>query len=276
MKGYRATFPRKLRRAVDLPAQAVLWRASARRIDRIPLHSSLGLKPLLPEPVPLAIQPAYVERVETYLQQDERGWTDKSHLILRTTGRMFHAALDGIIEGHSVIDLAGSWGYYGLLLRKWGAASVLNIDGRAAYGEIFAQVAAAAQVAENSKFESLDVDRDLEALDASASVVLACGIMYHLSDHYRFLANCYRLTEPGGTLVIRTLVSPHPNHASLVREIADYPGASLRPFAYRPAWNALLEMLERVGYSTVRLVTQAEGKVPHSVMLVAQRPAAGA
>ncbi|MDR3457306.1 MAG: class I SAM-dependent methyltransferase [Verrucomicrobiae bacterium] len=101
-----------------------------------------------------------------------------------------------LVKGKRVLDIACGEGYGAAALVAAGAASVTAVDNSAA---------ACAHAARRYGLKTLVGDaQQIPLADASVEVVVSFETIEHLPDPGRFLAECFRVLAPGGTLVIST------------------------------------------------------------------------
>jgi SAM-dependent methyltransferase len=102
---------------------------------------------------------------------------------------------DIVVPGASVVELGPGTGYYVALWREWGATKVLGLDitevARDRLRERFPDF----------RFETADITERWPADDASADLVTAFDVLFHVVDDDRFAAaikEAARVTRPGG------------------------------------------------------------------------------
>ena len=183
--------------------------------------------PLLPDPTPVPADASLrhygsvadaVNNISLgqYFQSEDRG--DGIFLTDDFVGspyysrqRMLQSAYRSLIgeslEGHSVLDIGCSSGYYSFYCARMGADRVLGIDARLEHEDQFRLLHSMLALPDSCAYRHLDAERDLASLEPSFDLVLAQGLLYHLYDHRSFMQNVFRLTRR--VLVLESLCSGH-------------------------------------------------------------------
>lgn len=176
-----------------------LAREGVRELSLLP--EDVSIPPLFPTPVQVPAALAQQFSISSYfLPREEDGrWTigddhplnEAYHNRQRMLASVYRAFVDDAAEA-TLLDVAGSNGYYSFHAARLGFRGVTCIDGRPEHGEQFAalrELAATPAVG----FELVDVE-DLRPLQGRTfDVVVAQGILYHLYDHMAFLRHAARL-----------------------------------------------------------------------------------
>ncbi|MEM7706452.1 MAG: DUF1698 domain-containing protein [Pseudomonadota bacterium] len=173
------------------------------------------------------------------------------------------------LDGKSVVDLACHQGYFALSMAARGAQRVLGVDART---EHIADATLMAELAGHEQFEGMV--SDIHALDTDAlgtfDVVLMLGLIYHLENPVGAIRTAHALT--GGVCLVETQVVPHlsgnvdwGNYRfvkplkgcfGIIDETEEThgPEMSTQGICLAPSTEALLWIMEKVGFSRVELV----------------------
>ena len=158
--------------------------------------------------------------------------------LLETTG-----------QGLSLLDVAGSSGYYCLHALQQGFQAAICLEGRPEYRDQMALVAN--RVGLNPRFVVADVE-DREALSRQRSdVVLAQGILHHIYDHLSFVQGLYQAT--GKMLILDTHLNARMDATANMwvenqSNVRDSPFSRL---SLCPSLTVLVSLLKCVGFRKI-------------------------
>ena len=151
------------------------------------------------------------------------------------------------LEGQRVLDVGSGSGYHLWRIYGAGAREVLGIEPSMLFNCQFAAVRA---LLGDHPVASLPLT--LDAFDPGQlrfDTVLSMGVLYHRKDPIGHLEQLQGLLEPGGTLVLETLVIPGDTQAVLV------PGARyarMNNVWFLPSVDHLIRWLERLGFEAIQ------------------------
>ena len=158
------------------------------------------------------------------------------------------AAPLGDIDGARVLDVGGGNGYFSLRLSGAGASAVMNIDPTALF---VAQFLAIQRLIDEPRVITLPLT--LESLPdcGSFDYVLSMGVLYHRPDPIGHLKQLAKHLEPGGRLLLETLVVPG-NETQCLTPQGRY--ARMRNVWFVPSTAMLTTWLEKCGFIDVAVV----------------------
>lgn len=249
--------------------------------------------PLFPVPMAVPADLARAESIASYFaaRQENGGWTitDDYPLNEALHNRMpmlaaAYGAFLGDTSGATLLDLAGSNGYYSFHAARLGFGDVTCVDGRPEHGQQFEALRELAATPDVS-FELADVE-DLRPLRGRAfDVVVAQGIVHHLYDHLAFLRDAARLARR--LLIVDTLVTGQLAPAAHLRQerMESSRSSPVAPISLTPSVTLLVALLRAAGCRELfhvpwpGRIRDAGGSVVdmygytsmHRIMLVARR-----
>lgn len=159
-------------------------------------------------------------------------------------------------EGKRVLDVGCGNGYYLLRALGAGAEAALGVDPTWLYVAQFAAIWAALAGADTLAPRPLPAwvlplgIEDVAGTALRADVVLSMGVLYHRKSPLEHLEQLRSALEPGGTLVLESLVVPGGEHTVLVPE-SRY--AQMRNVWMIPSVDGLVRWCKRMGFTDVEL-----------------------
>jgi len=190
----------------------------------------------------------------------------------------------------SAIDLAAHQGWFAVNMARSGFRSVLGIDARESHVDD-SRLIASVYGLDNLEFRQSDIHALAPTETGRFDVVLMLGLLYHLENPVGALRRCRELCS--GLCVIETQVVPgmtgHVDYGSyqyvkplvgsfgIIDETAEThgPEASITGICLVPSLEALVWILQKVGFSTVDVLEPPEDayeqlKYHKRVMVAAQ------
>lgn len=227
------------------------------------------------------------------------GALDGIHLTRRA---MLDAALaklfGGCREGLRALDLACHQGFFACHLAASGFGEVVGIDARSGHVEDARLIAGLLGLEERLRFSCLDVhEATVERLGGPFDLVLCFGLIYHLENPVGALRTARALTRrallietqvvPGLTGVVDygsyRFVRPLKGSFGVIDETEEThgPEASTTGICLVPSREALLWILDRLGFSRVEILAPPEDayeqlRFGKRIMVLAELPPKGA
>jgi 2-polyprenyl-3-methyl-5-hydroxy-6-metoxy-1,4-benzoquinol methylase len=149
------------------------------------------------------------------------------------------------VRGASVIDLACNHGYFGLELANLGA-SVYGIDLREANVRK-AQLLARHFKIPNARYEQ----RNVYDVTGEYDIVYNLGLLYHVTDPYRLIANTFRMTRKMAVVDTLTHVLPISAFIQTVDHDVSLPGEGEFQVEVHPTYRAVVDLLWAAGFKRV-------------------------
>lgn len=211
--------------------------------------------PLFPTPVGVPPNVAQEVSIASYFapRQQDGEWTitddyprNEAYHNRQWMLASAYRAFIGDAAGATLLDVAGSNGYYSFHAARLGFRGVTCADGRPEHGEQFAALRDLAAVPDVF-FELVDVE-DLRPLRGRAfDVVVAQGILHHLYDHLAFLRDLSRLATR--MLIVDThIIGEMTPTARLNEEEMESSRASpVAPISLTPSIVVLMALLRAAG-----------------------------
>ena len=156
--------------------------------------------------------------------------------------RMIMRDLPADLSGHRVLDIGCNAGYMSFAVKRLGADYVLGID---------SNLGATTSFLDQAEFCRSVLDLDVEFREQSFfdfepeapfSVVLFCGVLYHLEDFATALDKVASFVAPGGLIVLETAIEPVTQTRPGMR---DYNGDTSTYFV--PSIPVLVELVRERG-----------------------------
>ncbi|GAB5440444.1 MAG: tRNA 5-methoxyuridine(34)/uridine 5-oxyacetic acid(34) synthase CmoB [Fuerstiella sp.] len=148
-----------------------------------------------------------------------------------------------------VLDVGCGNGYFGWRMLKAGAQSVCGIDPFLLFvmqHQVFRKY-----VAEPANFVLPLTDDDLHGLSPAFEVVLSMGVLYHRISPIEHLQTLFQLLQPGGQVVVETLILDQRDQSVLVPS-GRY--AKMRNVWFLPTPSMLAVWLRRLGFRQIKVV----------------------
>ena len=198
---------------------------------------------------------------------------DDIHLIHNTRWRMLESYLDRNLgadkSGLSALDLASHQGWFAVNMARAGFSPVLGVDARQSHVDDSTLISDIYEM-DQLKFQQGDIhDQDPEKL-GQFDVVLMFGLLYHLENPVGALRVCRSLCKnvcvietqivPGMTGFVDygsyQYVRPLKGSFGIIDEMEDThgPEASVTGICLVPSLDALLWLLEKVGFSSATVL----------------------
>ncbi|WP_126380623.1 hypothetical protein [Desulfovibrio ferrophilus] len=157
------------------------------------------------------------------------------------------------LDDVSLLDIAGSCGYYALHGKQLGMRETKVIEARESPRDIFNTLHKTLGLDESCSFETMDVEYGIDNYNDQHDIVLALGILYHVFDHHRFLRNLHRITNKVALIATR-ITGREDNYLHMKFEDNAKPRASLHGPSLVPSLNSLASLLDFVGFRNLQLV----------------------
>lgn len=202
---------------------------------------------------------------------------DEIHLIHNTRWQMLESYLDKYLgedkQNLSALDLASHQGWFAVNMAKAGFAPVLGIDARQSHVEDSTLIADIFDM-EPLSFQAGDIHEQSREKLGQFDVVLMLGLLYHLENPVGALRVCRELCSD--VCIIETQIVPgmsgfvdygsyqyvRPLKGSfgVIDEMEDThgPEASVTGICLVPSLEALLWLLEKVGFSRAHVLEPPE------------------
>ena len=153
----------------------------------------------------------------------------------------------GSLEGHTILDVGASNGYYAWRMAGAGARLIIGVDPTLVY--VAQYLALARYLPEQPVFV---IPVRVEKLPAAATgfdTVFSMGVIYHQREPYAHLRELHRRLRTGGQLVLETLIVPD---GPTIYPKDRY--ARMRNVWAVPSLDALRSWLEQTGFGEIRLI----------------------
>ncbi|MCP5103134.1 MAG: methyltransferase domain-containing protein [bacterium] len=174
-----------------------------------------------------------------------------------TRKNLFMGAVDkvfnGSMEGRTFLDIACNSGFWSFELARRGASYGLGIDMSENYikqARLVAECSPGAAGYGNIEFKNMDFF-DLPVTDRKFDLVLALGIVYHLTDPVGFFRKVHDLAAH--CVLIDSTVSTMDTEEPVL-EMANsrkYAGRGVGEFSFVPSEAALVGILHNTGFSNI-------------------------
>lgn len=159
----------------------------------------------------------------------------------------------GDITGHHILDVGSGNGYYGWRMKAAGAATVAGID--PSWLSVVQHLAVNKYIQDPTHtvlpFTMESLTPNLEAFDT----VFSMGVLYHRRSPLDHLFELRGALQPGGQLVLETIVIEGDDGESLV-PIGRY--ARMNNVWFLPSAKTLASWLEKMGFENIRIVDETE------------------
>ena len=152
-------------------------------------------------------------------------------------------------EHKKVLDVGCGNGYYGWRILGQGASMVLGLEPYPLYNAQFAAISKLSPKLSN--FVVPASDEVLEPALGYFDIVLSMGVLYHSRDPIGHLGKLRRALNPGGTVVLETLVVDGDIETMLLPQ-ERY--AKMRNVWFIPSTLLLERMIQRIGFRHVEVV----------------------
>ena len=152
------------------------------------------------------------------------------------------------LDGRKVLDVGCGNGYYAFRMRGAGADIVIGIDPAVLFVAQFAALKKLLRVARVHVLPLTldDFGNSYPVFDTTFSM----GVLYHRRDPHGHLSALFDTLQPGGELVLETLVAPGDGH-DVIEPGSRY--ARMRNVWHLPTVATLTDWLETTGFTNVRL-----------------------
>jgi tRNA (mo5U34)-methyltransferase len=194
---------------------------------------------------------------------------DEIHVIHNTRWQMLESYLDRNLgadrNGLSALDLACHQGWFAYNMARAGFSSVLGVDARQSHVDDSKLISQIFEM-EHLSFQQGDIHAQSSETTGKFDVVLMLGLLYHLENPVGALRVCRELCKnlciietqivPGMTGFVDygsyKYVRPLRGSFGIVDEIDDThgPEASITGISLVPSLDALMWLLEKVGFSS--------------------------
>lgn len=158
----------------------------------------------------------------------------------------------GDLTGQHVLDVGSGNGYYGWRMKQAGAVTVAGID--PSWLSVVQHLAINRYINDPSHavlpFTMESLTPNLEAFDT----VFSMGVLYHRRSPLDHLFELRGALQPGGTLVLETIVIAGEAGESLV-PIGRY--ARMNNVWFLPSAKTLAQWLEKMGFENIRIVDES-------------------
>lgn len=165
------------------------------------------------------------------------------------------------LKDKTILDIGCNNGYFMFRMAEHAPKSVVGIDPSAIYRFQFQAIQNSIQ-AKNISFFPIGFE-DIQSLNQTFDIIFCMGILYHHPDPSDILKRCLSVLNPGGTLVIETLILDKPgNH--ILRPKPTY--AKMKNVYEIPTPEVLKRWMVNAGFSGVKchdktLTTSEEQRV---------------